>query len=177
MRSISGNERALHEHIAEPVPIHFLAPCEQAAVSPPSSGLLGSDVVNFEKLKAMKTRNQTPTASSTGRSGTADSSRSSRSPAEDAMRMTRGSTMSPLNSLSQLQLDRRQSVSTENADVQALHLDGSDATTSDPADRSGSVETEDDLPDEEDMTDIERDRYGLGAGGDVLASLEMDGVE
>ncbi|PWN52004.1 hypothetical protein IE53DRAFT_367584 [Violaceomyces palustris] len=171
-----------------------------AAVSPPSSGLLGSDQVNFEKLKAQKSRNLTPApssiaATSPGRGTTPslihnDSSDGSSSSNYDPS--VRAGTLSPLHGMGQLRLNgngapgREESFSSSrrDSDIQKFRLDDGDTTaSSERAERSGSAETEaeedDDDLDERDATGrgLVGERYGMDAGGDVMAEMEMDDVQ
>lgn len=175
-----------------------------AAVSPPSSGLLGSDKINFEKLLAQRSarksqspemeRKETLTLSKDGNRGPlSPSSVASSFPSQAA-------SLSPLHNFTTLNLGKYAS---RNGDVGHLRLDES----AERSVREESVESEDEEDDEDDdqeeeeedetegdesMTgsttistgspsreadDRERERYGLGAGGDVLAEMEMDGVE
>jgi hypothetical protein len=166
-----------------------------AAVSPPSSGLLGSDKINFEKLLAQKSarkshspemeRRETVRTTKTGRDLTSPSIVASSLPLQAA-------SLSPLQSFTTLNLGKY----SRNGDVGHLRLDESAERNV----REESVETEDEEDDEdqeedegdESMTgsttistgspsreaeERERERYGLGAGGDVLAEMEMEGVE
>jgi hypothetical protein len=165
-----------------------------AAVSPPSSGLLGSDKINFEKLLAQKSarkshspevqRRETPRTTNASRDFTSPSSVASSLPLQAA-------SLSPLQSFTTLNLGKY----TRNGDIGHLRLDESAERNV----REESVDSEDEEDDEEEedegdesMTgsttistgspsreaeERERERYGLGAGGDVLAEMEMEGVE
>lgn len=174
-----------------------------AAVSPPSSGLLGSDKINFEKLLAQK--NKKPDGRNASASPVAHRSSSA--------------SLSPLYGFTNLQIDRRAGgniggssnngegigrdessmmTTSNNGDVQHLALDES----AERSRRSESAETDDERDDDDDDDDDgegdesmtgsttistgspsreaeerERERYGLSAGGDVLAEMEMEGVE
>ena len=101
--------------------------------------------------------------------------------------------MSPLNTFTTLNLGKY----SRNGDAGSLRLDES----AERSVREESAETEDDDEEDDDedgqeedesMTgsttistgspsrkaeDHERERYGVGAGGDVLAEMEMEGVE
>ncbi|SPO37588.1 uncharacterized protein PSFLO_03063 [Pseudozyma flocculosa] len=168
-----------------------------AAVSPPLSGLLGSDQINFDTLMAAKRRNATATPSP-ARGPTPglvpnDSSDGSTSSAYDASH--RSGTLSPLSGLGQLRLGGNETMSRSESygrhggkpdtDVRRFRLDdaeNSHSSGSDQADRSGSAEMDDDDDEGKHAADDERDRdrdqerYGMDAGGDVMAEMEMDDV-
>ncbi|KAN0064907.1 hypothetical protein ACQY0O_001964 [Thecaphora frezii] len=164
-----------------------------AAVSPPSSGLLGSDQINFDTLMAAKRRNATATPSP-ARGPTPglvpnDSSDGSTSSTYDPS--LRSGTLSPLNSLGQLRLgghdaaprtDGYGRMGKRDGDVRRFRLDdaeGSPKRRGDRVDRSGSADMDDedeDSKDAQDELDKDRERYGMDAGGDVMAEMEMDDV-
>lgn len=148
-----------------------------AAVSPPSSGLLGSESINFEMLMASKRRNtiSSNTSGSPARGPTPslvpnDSSDGSTTSTYDPS--MRSGTMSPLAGLGSMRL-------TESDGKHARYRldDSASGSGSDRADRSGSAE----MYDDEDVHDERRsdepeERYGADAGGDVMANMEMDDV-
>lgn len=163
-----------------------------AAVSPPSSGLLGSDKINFEKLLAQKTsrKSQSPTLD---RKDATKTKEGIISPATMGTSLpgAAASSLSPINTFTTLNLGKF----TRTGDIGPLRLDESAERNV----REESVETEDDEDDEDDEEDHEgedesmtgstsistgspsreadereRERYGVGAGGDVLAEMEMD---
>ncbi|GAC94236.1 potential zinc finger protein [Pseudozyma hubeiensis SY62] len=150
-----------------------------AAVSPPSSGLLGSESINFETLMASKRRNTVSSnaSGSPARGPTPslvlnDSSDGSTTSTYDPS--MRSATMSPLAGLGNMRL-------TENdAKHPRYRLDDSasgSGSGSDRADRSGSADMYDDEDvEEEDRLDQGQERYGADAGGDVMANMEMDDV-
>lgn len=178
-----------------------------AAVSPPSSGLLGSDKINFEKLLAQRStrKSQSPEMErretlTLSKNNNSNNSRGPLSPSSVASSLpSQAASLSPLHNFTTLNLGKY----SRNGDVGHLRLDES----AERSVREESVETEeddeddddDDQEEEEDETegdesmtgsttistgspsreadDRERERYGLGAGGDVLAEMEMEGVE
>ena len=171
-----------------------------AAVSPPSSGLLGSDKINFEKLLAQKSAraSQSPVLDRTTKGPVAPSNEGSRLTTASPLHATsslpaQAASLSPLHSFTRLNLGKY----ARNGDVGHLQLDES----AERSVREESVETEDEddedreedeMEGDESMTgsttvstgspsreteERERERYGLGAGGDVLAEMEMEGVE
>lgn len=171
-----------------------------AAVSPPSSGLLGSDKINFEKLLAQKSvrKSQSPVMERSSKIGSTNENNrrivTTPSGVASSSLPAQAASLSPLHNFTKLNLGKFG----RNGDVRHLRLDES----AERSVREESVETEDDDEDEEDemgegegdesMTgsttistgspsreteERERERYGLGAGGDVLAEMEMEGVE
>ncbi|SPC66459.1 uncharacterized protein UHOD_08579 [Ustilago sp. UG-2017b] len=152
-----------------------------AAVSPPSSGLLGSESINFETLMASKRRN---TVSSNAGASPArrptpslvpnDSSDGSTTSTYDPS--MRSATMSPLAGLGNMRLTETDG---KHSGLPPYRLDdGGSGSGSDRADRSGSAEMYDDEDvDEEDRVDEGEERYGADAGGDVMANMEMDDVQ
>ncbi|SPO30438.1 uncharacterized protein UTRI_06368 [Ustilago trichophora] len=151
-----------------------------AAVSPPSSGLLGSESINFETLMASKRRNtiSSNASASPARGPTPglvanDSSDGSTTSTYDPS--MRSATMSPLASLGNMRLTE------SDGKHPRYRLDDSasgSASGSDRADRSGSAEMYDDedVDDEDHLGDEGEERYGADAGGDVMANMEMDDV-
>lgn len=148
-----------------------------AAVSPPSSGLLGSEQINFETLMASKRRNTVSSNTSGGSPAPTpslvpnDSSDGSTNSAyEPSMRSV---TMSPLTSLGNMRLSDVDGKRHYRMDDGA----SGSGSGSDRADRSGSAEMFDDEDaDEEQEHDDGEERYGADAGGDVMANMEMDDV-
>lgn len=153
-----------------------------AAVSPPSSGLLGSESINFETLMASKRRN---TISSNASASPARGPTPSLAPNDSSDGSTtstydpsmRSATMSPLTGLGNMRLTESDG---KHRDVSRYRLDegaSGSGSGSDRADRSGSAE----MYDDEDVDEDERlrdgeERYGADAGGDVMANMEMDDV-
>ncbi|CDU24288.1 uncharacterized protein SPSC_03359 [Sporisorium scitamineum] len=156
-----------------------------AAVSPPSSGLLGSESINFETLMASKRRNTISSNASNASSGSParrttpslvpnDSSDGSTTSMYDPS--MRSVTMSPLAGLGNMRLTESNG---RHRDVGRYRLDDSaSGSGSDRADRSGSAEMYDDedVDDEARLDDDGEERYGADAGGDVMAHMEMDDV-
>ncbi|SJX66343.1 uncharacterized protein SRS1_16664 [Sporisorium reilianum f. sp. reilianum] len=156
-----------------------------AAVSPPSSGLLGSESINFETLMASKRRNTISSNASSGspaRRATPslvpnDSSDGSTTSTYDPS--MRSVTMSPLAGLGNMRLSESDG---KHRDVGRYRLDDSasgSGSGSERADRSGSAEMYDDEDVDDDaarMDDDGEERYGADAGGDVMAHMEMDDV-
>lgn len=167
-----------------------------AAVSPPESGLLGSDKINFEKLLAQKSsrnKSQSPMIGRKDIEGASTVATAADGSITQSVPSGLGTSLSPLNTFTALNLGRY----SRNGDVGSLRLDES----AERSVREESLETEDDDDDEdrefddmgegdESMTGStsistgspsreaeDRERYGAGAGGDVLADLEMEGVE
>ncbi|CEH16011.1 zinc finger protein [Ceraceosorus bombacis] len=150
-----------------------------AAVSPPSSGLLGSDRINFEKLMAQKGqyRGASREPPSPFLNGNTPSSRytplPSTTPQSLPYRPSNGSLPSPLDALTSLNISTpRMRGGMHNGDVQHLQLDESAERT----DRSGSADTEDDdhdpdTPPDHSLSD-ERERSDLGAGIEI--EMDMD---
>ncbi len=153
-----------------------------AAVSPPSSGLLGSEQINFETLMASKRRN---TVSSNASGSPARGPTPSLVPNDSSDGSTtstydpsmRSATMSPLASLGNMRLS-----DSDGKHMHRYRLDDSasgsgSGSGSDRADRSGSAEMYEDEEDEDDQRlDDGEERYGADAGGDVMANMEMDDV-
>ncbi len=149
-----------------------------AAVSPPSSGLLGSEQINFETLMASKRRNTVSSnaSASPARGPTPvlvanDSSDGSTTSTYDPS--MRSATMSPLAGLGNMRL----------SDGDGKHGrfrmdDGASGSGSgsDRADRSGSADMFDEEDEVEEREDNGEERYGADAGGDVMANMEMDDV-
>lgn len=167
-----------------------------AAVSPPESGLLGSDKINFEKLLAQKSsrnKSQSPMIGRKDIDGTpASAANAAESNVAQSVPAGLGTSLSPLNNFTALNLGRY----SRNGDVGSLRLDES----AERSVREESLETEDDDDEDREFDDMgegdesmtgstsistgspsreaeDRERYGAGAGGDVLADLEMEGVE
>ncbi|KAJ1575955.1 hypothetical protein NDA11_004152 [Ustilago hordei] len=150
-----------------------------AAVSPPSSGLLGSESINFETLMASKRRN---TVSSNAGASPARGPTPSLVPNDSSDGSTtstydpsmRSVTMSPLAGLGNMRLTETDG---KHSGLPPYRLDDG-GSGSDRADRSGSAEMYDDEDvDEEDRVDEGEERYGADAGGDVMANMEMDDVQ
>lgn len=151
-----------------------------AAVSPPSSGLLGSEQINFETLMASKRRN---TISSNASASPARGPTPSLVPNDSSDGSTtsdpsmRSVTMSPLAGLGNMRLSDNDG---KHRDVGRYRLDDSasgSGSGSDRADRSGSAEMyEDEDEDDDRRLDDGEERYGADAGGDVMANMEMDDV-
>ena len=147
-----------------------------AAVSPPSSGLLGSEQINFETLMASKRRNTISSNASGSPAPTPslvpnDSSDGSTTSTYDPS--MRSVTMSPLAGLGSMRLTEG------DAKHRAYRMDdsASGSGSSGRADRSGSAEMFDDEDEEdEEHVDDGEERYGADAGGDVMANMEMDDV-
>uniref|UniRef100_V5EAB9 Putative zinc finger protein n=2 Tax=Kalmanozyma brasiliensis (strain GHG001) TaxID=1365824 RepID=V5EAB9_KALBG len=155
-----------------------------AAVSPPSSGLLGSESINFETLMASKRRNTVSShaSGSPARGPTPslvpnDSSDGSTTSTYDPS--MRSVTMSPLAGLGNMRLTEGDG---KHRHMGRYRLDDSasgsgSGSGSDRADRSGSAEMYDDEEvDDEGHHDDGEERYGADAGGDVMANMEMDDV-
>ncbi|KAJ1020312.1 hypothetical protein NDA18_005908 [Ustilago nuda] len=156
-----------------------------AAVSPPSSGLLGSESINFETLMASKRRN---TVSSNAGANPARGPTPSLVPNDSSDGSTtstydpsmRSVTMSPLAGLGNMRLTETDG---KHSGLPPYRLDdggsgSGSGSGSDRADRSGSAEMYDDEDvDEEDRVDEGEERYGADAGGDVMANMEMDDVQ
>ncbi|PWN34085.1 uncharacterized protein FA14DRAFT_156754 [Meira miltonrushii] len=164
-----------------------------AAVSPPASGLLGSDRINFEKLLAQKSarKSQSPMVERKEVDGSSNVENGNGTIAHSMP--THSASLSPLNNFTSLNLGRYSS--SRNNDINGFRLDES----AERSVREESLESEEDEEDrdfddmnegDESMTGStsistgspsreaeERERYGAGAGGDVLAELEMEGVE
>ncbi|PWY97903.1 hypothetical protein BCV70DRAFT_213272 [Testicularia cyperi] len=159
-----------------------------AAVSPPSSGLLGSEQINFETLMASKRRNTvsnnsnaSPARGSTPSLVPNDSSDGSTNSTYDPS--LRSGTLSPLHGLGQMRLSENDGPvrGAYGKDMGRFRLDDGETNTSgsDRADRSGSAEMDDDEDDDVDSrgrSDEGQERYGMDAGGDVMANMEMDDV-
>lgn len=165
-----------------------------AAVSPPESGLLGSDRINFEKLLAQRSarKSQSPVIERKEVEGSPAKIEKGTGTIAHSM-PTHSASLSPLNNFTSLNLGRYSS--SRNNEVNGFRLDESAERNV----REESLETEEDEEDrdfdemnegDESMTGStsistgspsreaeERERYGAGAGGDVLAELEMEGVE
>ncbi|SNX87833.1 uncharacterized protein MEPE_06544 [Melanopsichium pennsylvanicum] len=153
-----------------------------AAVSPPSSGLLGSESINFETLMASKRRNtiSSNASASPARGATPglvpnDSSDGSTTSTYDPS--MRSATMSPLAGLGNMRLTE-----SDGKHHHTYRLDDS-ASGSERADRSGSAEMYDDEDADDDDDEQQRDedeegeeRYGADAAGGVMAEMEMDDV-
>ncbi|UZJ55360.1 hypothetical protein CBS101457_004680 [Exobasidium rhododendri] len=179
-----------------------------AAVSPPSSGLLGSDKINFEKLLAQRSagKTQSPIAnrressqSQALQNSKAQGEPTISSPTADPLSLSgQPASLSPLHNFTKLNLGQY----SRNKDVGPLRLDESaERNVREESETEDEEEDDDDDDDrEEDETeegdesmtgsttistgspsreaeDGERERYGLGAGGDVFAEMEMEGVE
>ena len=160
-----------------------------AAVSPPSSGLLGSEQINFDTLMAAKKRHATATPSpARGQTpGLVPNDSSDGSTSSNYDPSLRSGTLSPLNGLQQLRINGHDSTARgdgysrhgkHDSDVRRLQLDDAETngSGSDRADRSGSADMDDFEGDdhEDDRGDRDQERYGMGAGGDVMAEMEMD---
>lgn len=162
-----------------------------AAVSPPQSGLLGSDKINFEKLLAQKASRKSQSPMTERREIDPVQVEPGMSAGVAHSMPTHSASLSPLNGFTSLNLGRY----SRNGDVGAFKLDES----AERSVREESLETDED-EEERDFDDMgegdesmtgstsistgspsrdaeERERYGAGAGGDVLAELEMEGVE
>lgn len=150
-----------------------------AAVSPPASGLLGSEQINFEKLMASKRRNTVSTNASSSPRGPTPSlmlNDSSDSSTASNYEPSQNGALSPIHGLEQMRLSgdgyvkNRGRYPMDEGDADGVNNGGSDR-----ADRSGSADM-DEEDDDEHLRDQDQERYGMNAGGDVMANMEMDDV-
>lgn len=158
-----------------------------AAVSPPSSGLLGSDKVNFDVLLASKAARKSVSPMIERKESDRSDHRASHVSHASSL-PTHAASLSPLNNFSSLNLGRysrhgevkldesaersmrEESLETEGGDED----DGFDDNGEGDESMTGSTSISTGSPSRETE---DRERYGVGAGGDVLAEMEMEGVE
>jgi hypothetical protein len=158
----------------------------QAAVSPPSSGLLGSDKLNFDQLLAQKASRKAESPSPfTERHLTPSSLGAPRSTGRAHSNSNASATLSPLNALTSLNIggpragaartsvtpgvgSNGTSAARANGDVKPLRLDESAERTRDEVEEDDEEEA-----DSPPVAEREAGEDGLGAG----IEMEMEGVE